>query len=94
MPTTRRLVNHWDESYFLQLGSVILSLKATVRAKPGSEVIRQIVLEPLNATEFMMTHFIALGVRNDFFLNSYPISIDFNNAIWDAQYDAHGKEDE
>jgi len=69
VPTTRRLVNHWDESYFLQLSSVILLLKATVRAKPGSEVIRQIVLEP-------------------------PISIDFNNAIWDAQYDAHGKEDE
>merc|ERR550517_2079938 len=48
---------------------VILSLKATVRAKPGSEVIRHIVWEP-------------------------PIFIDFNNAIWDAQWDAHGKEDE
>jgi len=23
-----------------------------------------------------------------------PIFIDFNNAIWDAQWDAHGKEDE
>ena len=95
MPTTRRLVNHWDESYFLQLALVILSLKATVRAKPGSEVIRQIVLEPLNATESMMTHFIAFGVGYDFFsILSYPISIDINNPIWDAQYDAHGKEDE
>jgi len=69
VPTTRRLVNHWDESYFLQLSLVILSLKATVRAKPGSKVIPQIVLEP-------------------------PISVDFNNAIWDAQWDAHAKEDE
>jgi len=41
-----------------------------------------------------MTHFIAFGVGNDFFLNSYPISVDFNNAIWDAQWDAHAKEDE
>jgi len=89
---TRGLVNHWDEIYFLQLallGHLVVEGHCEGEARLRSEVIRQIVWEPLNATEFM-TH--CLGY--DFFLNSYPIFIDFNNAIWDAQWDAHGKEDE
>ena len=61
---TRGLVNHWDEIYFLQLallGHLVVEGHCEGEARLRSEVIRQIVWEPLNATEYM-THFIALGM--------------------------------